>query len=132
MLRLCARGLSPPRKLPLWLLLSDLAAETRFFSPSPEPPTRGSASAPCWETSVPQTLCAPIPPNPGYATGVQVFIEAMAKVQTACKGTARRHVVQRDRATLQRADKPCDATWCRETAQRHVVQKDRATLCGAA
>ena len=25
------RGLSPPRKLPLWLLLSDLAAETRFF-----------------------------------------------------------------------------------------------------
>ena len=40
-------------------------------------------------------------------------------------------LVQRDRATLQRADKPCNATWCRETARCHVVQRDRATLRGA-
>jgi len=34
----------------------------------PEPPTRGSAPGPCWGTSVPQTLSAPLPPNAGYAT----------------------------------------------------------------
>jgi len=50
---------------------------------------------------------------------------------TACRGTARRHIVQRDRETLQRADTPCNATWCRETARRHVVQRGRATLRGA-
>jgi len=40
---------------------------------------------------------------------------------TSYRGTARRHVVQKDHATLQRADKPRDC----------VVQKDRATLRGA-
>jgi len=69
----------------------------------PEPHTRGSASAPCLETSVSQTF---VPPY--------LLI-----------------LVQRDHATLQRADKPCEATWCRETARRHVVQSDRATLRGA-
>jgi len=39
------------------------------------------------------------------------------------------HVVQRDRATLERTEKPCDATWCRETARHHVVLLD-ATCCG--
>ena len=33
-----------------------------------EPPTRGSAPGPRWGTSVPQIPCAPLPPNPGYAT----------------------------------------------------------------
>ena len=70
----------------------------------------------------PDPLC-PIPPNSGYATGVQVFIEAMAKVQTACKGTARRHVVQMDCATLRRAEEPRDVTRYRETARCHVVQR---------
>jgi len=70
---------------------------------------------------------------------------------TWCRETARRHIVQRDSATLQRAakprdardratlrggegrtmlqraEKPCDATWCRQTTRRHVVQRDRST-----
>ena len=41
------------------------------------------------------------------------------------------HVVQRDRATLQSVDKPGVATACRETARCLVVQRDRATLRGA-
>jgi len=41
--------------------------------------------------------------------------------------TARCHVVQRDRATLQRAEKPRDATSCRGTARRYSVQRNRAT-----
>jgi len=97
----------------------------------------------------------PIPPNSGYATGVQVFIEAMAKVQTACKGTrdvtscrgnarhnsvprnratlacrgtTRRYSVQRNRATPRGAEGPRDATCCVETARCHLVQRDRAML----
>ena len=95
--------------------------------PPSEPPIRGSASAPCWETSVLQTLCAPIPPHSGYATGVQVFIEAMTKVQTAYRETARRCSVQRNRAMRCGAEGPRDARACTETARRHVVQRDRAT-----
>ena len=47
---------------------------------------------------------------------------------TRCRRTTRRHVVQKDRATLQRADKPRVATVCRKTARCLVVQRDSATL----
>ena len=46
---------------------------------------------------------------------------------TSCRGTARRHVVQKDRATLCGAEKPRDTRACRETAWCHAVQRDRAT-----
>jgi len=46
---------------------------------------------------------------------------------TWCRETALRHVVQRDRTTLRRAEEPRDTTRYRETAQCHVVQRDRAT-----
>jgi len=46
-------------------------------------------------------------------------------------GTAKRHVVQRDRATTRGAEGPRDITSCRGTARHHVVQRDRATTRGA-
>ena len=87
----------PPRKLPLWLLLSDLATETRFF------------------------LC--------FANGFQPMPRGAEgpRDATRCRGTTRRHVVQRDRATLRGAEKPRDATWCRGTARRYAVQRDHPT-----
>jgi len=49
---------------------------------APEPPTRGSAPGPRWGTPVPQTPCAPSPPNPGYAT-------VCSRRQTRCTVTTR-------------------------------------------
>ena len=48
-----------------------------------------------------------------------------------CRETARSYGVQRDRATLQRTEKPRDATSCRGTARHCVVQRDRAMSRGA-
>ena len=39
--------------------------------------------------------------------------------------------VQRDHATLQRAEKPRDTTWCRGTARRHLLRRNRAMPLGA-
>ena len=50
---------------------------------------------------------------------------------TRCRGTARCHVVQRDRATSRRADGPRDATRCRGTARYYGVQRNRAMPRGA-
>jgi len=47
------------------------------------------------------------------------------------RGTARYHVMQRDRATLYGAERPRVATACRQTARCHVMQRDRATLYAA-
>ena len=38
---------------------------------SPEPLTRGCAPGLRWGTSVPQAACAPLPPNPDYATAIR-------------------------------------------------------------
>ena len=44
----------------------------------PEPPTRGSVPGPRWEASVPQVPCAPLSPNPGYATGDKMICATAA------------------------------------------------------
>ena len=53
------------------------------------------------------------------------------RVATACRGTARRYSVQRNHATSRSAEGPRDATACRKTARRYVMQRERAMPRGA-
>ena len=145
MLRLCDPGAKPPRKLPQWLLLSDLAAETRFFInalPTAHAVWLNTQNN-AWFGSKISIICCELSgaPTPSPRTSHQGLCQCtllgnFRPLDPLCPHTSKswlRHwysgvhrtngqsanSVQRNRATSR--------TSCRGTAQRYAVQTDRAT-----